>query len=963
MFRIVLKNAPRRWLLLAAIIGLTAFAGAALAAPGRTTPAAAWPHEGSDLQPDPALIWGRLDNGFKYALMANANPRNRVSIHLIVNVGSLHESDSQQGIAHFLEHMVFNGSAHFKPGELVAYLQRMGMGFGPDANGSTSFTETVYDLLLPDAGVDSLSEGFKVIDDYARGAWLLDEQIERERNVILAEKRSRDSADYRTFEAAWRFKLPGTRIGQRLPIGRVHTIGRINRSALKLFYDAWYRPDRMMLVVVGDIDAQQTQALIAQRFDSLMARSKALPDPDPGKIDHKGVKVFYHHEKEAGQTTVSIETLRHAAFQVDSLSRQKSLLVDEAVNRMLQHRLDWLGRRSGAPVTESDVGSGIFLRWMAYAHIQVQCHGPDWHKALALIEQSLRAALVHGFLPAELDRVKKEMTAELEDEVKRAATRESPRLARQIIASLGSNEVVISPAQAKQMFGPFLADLDLTMVQAALRRLWAPDHRLVLVTGDAAIGSSRTMPPEARILAVYQHSHGQAVDPPPPGIHVDFPYLPAPVQAGRITARTTTADLGIVQLGFANGCRLNIKPTDFKADEVLINLSFGRGRSVQPADRAGLADLTEALVNESGMGPLDRTGLEAALAGTSTSLSFRVEEDRFVFAARTIRSNVPLVFQLFQACVTDPAWRADAFEVVMRRFNQQYAQMATTADGVLDLEGRRFLAAGDNRFGLPPAPDFQRLTLADASNWLGPALASAPLEVSVVGDVDAEAVEALGSLYLGGLERVAASTIAVDPRPAPGFPKGLIRQIDVPTRIDKAMVIVAFETDDVWDIGRTRRLNILAEIFSERLREVVREKLGAAYSPYAYNRPSRAYGGYGLLQAVITADPHQVPMVREQVLAIAADLAAGSISADALIRAREPSLTRIRDHLRQNAYWLNTVLTGSGDHPQQIDWARTILADYGAITAEQLAVLARRYLDPVGSAAVIILPAERQPQS
>jgi zinc protease len=218
-----------------------------------------------------------------------------------------------------------------------------------------------------------------------------------------------------------------------------------------------------------------------------------------------------------------------------------------------------------------------------------------------------------------------------------------------------------------------------------------------------------------------------------------------------------------------------------------------------------------------------------------------------------------------------------------------------------------------------------------------------------------ETVQGLAALYLGALAR-SGRPESPPIRPVPGFPRGLARRLDVATRIEKAMVVVAFPTSDLWDIGRTRRLNLLADIFSEKLRDVVREKLGAAYSPYAYNRPSRAYPGHGLLQALVTVAPDQAAMVRDRVLAIADELAAGRIEADTLIRAKEPSLTRIRDSLRQNTYWLQTVLTGCRDYPQQLDWARSILADYRSVTADQLAQLAAKYLDTVNSASLLILP-------
>jgi len=202
-----------------------------------------WPHEKSDLAPDPALIFGRLDNGFRYVLLKNQEPKGRVGIYLDIQAGSLYETEEQRGIAHFLEHMVFNGSTHFPAGSLVDYFQSIGMSFGGDTNAHTGFDETVYHLLLPEASREEVDKGLLVISDYARGALLSEAEIERERGVILSEKRARDSVEYRTHEAGLAFTMRGTRIPERMPIGIPGTLEKADHGIMKAYYDAWYRPE------------------------------------------------------------------------------------------------------------------------------------------------------------------------------------------------------------------------------------------------------------------------------------------------------------------------------------------------------------------------------------------------------------------------------------------------------------------------------------------------------------------------------------------------------------------------------------------------------------------------------------------------------------------------------------------------------------------------------------------------
>ncbi|HHC24072.1 MAG TPA: insulinase family protein, partial [Desulfobacterales bacterium] len=225
-----------------------------------------WPHEKSDLLPDPDLIFGKLPNGIRYVLMENHEPKDRVSLHLNVQAGSLNESDDQQGLAHFLEHMLFNGSEHFPPGELVKYFQSIGMAFGNDANAHTGFAETVYDVLLPTGSKENIEKGLLVMKDYARGALLLKSEIDRERGIILAEKRTRNSVGYRTYISSMEFVFSGSKITLRLPIGTEEVIKKADRRLLKDYYDAWYRPENMILIMAGDFDAGLAESLIKSAF-------------------------------------------------------------------------------------------------------------------------------------------------------------------------------------------------------------------------------------------------------------------------------------------------------------------------------------------------------------------------------------------------------------------------------------------------------------------------------------------------------------------------------------------------------------------------------------------------------------------------------------------------------------------------------------------------------------------------
>jgi zinc protease len=913
-----------------------------------------WPHERSDLDPDPELIYGRLDSGVRYVLMPNDRPRDRVSMHLNVQAGSMHETDPQQGLAHFLEHLMFNGTEHFPPGEIIKYFQRIGMKFGPDANARTGFYETMYDILLPTGDPDSLDEGLLVMGDFAARAHLLPAEIDKERRVILEEMRVRDSASWRTFVKTLQFEMPNARISERLPIGKRETIENADRDLLKDFYDTWYRPNRLVVVMVGDFDPDTAVPLIEKRFGGMAARAPEKPEPPFGEIDPQGIQAFHHYENEAGNTQVSIQVLGKKEPEPDTLERRKTRLIEDIANRIIQNRLNSLTKQPDSPFTDASAGSGDYLRYVRYGVMAAEADPDQWEEALALLEQTLRRALEYGFTQSELDRVRADYLASLDRAVKNAPSRESGTLARRIIRSVNSEKVFQSPEQKKTLYAPIIESLTLAQVHDAFKAAWDPDHRLIEVTGNADLTAAGT-DPEAMILSAYDDSMQVAVAPPTEREAVAFPYLPAPETAGKIARRNEIPDLGILQVDFENGVRLNLKQTDFEANEVIASLVFGEGESSEPLQKAGLSEMSASVINESGVGPLDRDDLERALAGKNTTVGFKVNQDDFSFRGRTVTDEVDLLFQLLHAHLTDPAFREDAYQLAMDRYQQAYRELAQSIDGAMTLQGRRFLAGGDPRFGLPPYEAFKDLTLEDIRFWIGPKLRNTPLELSIVGDFDPEKVIDLAARYLGSLpERPVNPTEALSRLPR--FPDGESLSITVDTKIPKGMAVVAYPTTDIWNIQRTRRLSTLASVFSDRLREEVREKLGATYSPHAYNQPSRAYSGYGVFQAVISINPDDADAVVEAVKGITADLAANGVTEDELRRALDPTLTGIKDMRRENGYWLDTVLSGSREHPEQIEWSRTIAEDYASITAEEVTRMARTYLDNGKAAAVVIVP-------
>src|SRR5688572_14391512 len=301
--------------------------------------AADFPHQTSDLPVDPAIQWGKLDNGLKYALLKNAEPKGRVSARLVIRVGSVYETENQRGIAHFLEHMAFNGSTHFPAADVIEFFQRLGMNFGGDTNASTGFDRTIYQLELPDTKPETLRESLTYFADVAGGLLLDPKEIEKERGIILSEKRARDSVGLRTAVAEMEFLVPNTVFPQRLPIGTEEVIRAADQARFREFYDAWYRPERMCLVLVGDLESKDVEPLIREILGPLAARGPSLPEPSLGSVTApRTVEGRLHTEMEAGSTNVSLGLVTPYAFEADNAANRLKYLPRSLALSMLNRR-------------------------------------------------------------------------------------------------------------------------------------------------------------------------------------------------------------------------------------------------------------------------------------------------------------------------------------------------------------------------------------------------------------------------------------------------------------------------------------------------------------------------------------------------------------------------------------------------------------------------------------------------
>lgn len=913
-----------------------------------------WPQDQSDLKPDPALVFGRLANGLRYVVVANREPKNRVALYFNVQAGSLGETDQQKGVAHYLEHMLFNGTTHYPPGTLVEYFQSIGMGFGGDTNAHTGFNETVYNLMLPSGEPKVLAEGLKVLADYARGALLLQSEVDRERGVILAEKLSRDSAAARVSKKQMQFDFSGTLAAERAPIGTEEVIRAADSPLLRSYYDRWYRPENMIVVAVGDMEPKEAVRLLEHHFAGLQGVGKIGGCADFGAVKEAGTDILFFPEPELGYTGLALTTVFNSQPRADTLALELEQLRQYVAVALLTNRLQKLEQRPGSPIAQAKAQTGIFFQRVGYATLAARTETGRWQEGLTLLQATLAQALQDGFTETELIRGKREVVAFLEKEVQTAPSRDSRKIAEDIIRKLNSNEVVLSPAQEMTLYRPVVEKMSLAEVNNALRQLWSRSRRLVEVVGAVAPDLAKGQA-EEQIRQVYLANQAKLVTPWVEEQRVAFPYLPPPPVPGEIVAYTSHQDIGVESYVLKGGVRLNCKATDFQANQVLLAVQFGKGKQAEPVD--GLAMLSESVVKESGLGKLTREQLEEALSGTNVALDFRVGPESFSLTGTGLGKELELLLQLVYGRLHDPAFRPEAFRRSRETLHRMYDQLVNSVEGIQQLQGERFLAGSSREYGLASWEQMEKLGLDQVSEWLTPAFVREPLEINIVGDIDPKEVVQLVAKYFGSEHRQEEEAAPSQPIE---FPAGEQRQLAVTSSIDKALLTVAWRTSDYWDIGRTRRLNLLAGVLDDRLRVKIRDELGATYSPQVSSLPSRAHAGFGLLKSSLTVAPDQAQPLAKVIKEVAAALGSKGVTQDELHRALEPTLTSIKDIKRNNRYWLESVLNLSSRHPQQLQWPLTITEGFAGITADELTVLAARYLLESQAATVIVTPGGKE---
>jgi zinc protease len=907
---------------------------------------------GTVLPLDPAIRTGTLPNGLKYFIRRNGRPEKRVSLRLAVKSGSLEEADDQQGLAHLIEHMAFNGSAHFKPGELVSYFERVGARLGPHVNAYTSFDETVYMLDLPTDQGDVVARGLTALSDFAGGLSLDSAEIDKERGVVIEEWRGGLGAGSRVRDKQIPIIFYNSRYADRLPIGKPDILRTAPAARLRAYYDTWYRPDRQAIVVVGDIDPAAIEDAIKSTFTPLRARAAAAPVPD-GSVTLRHPLLF-SIVTDPELTRSSLQILRKRA-KPDSqrVSDYRRSLVERLVQMMLDDRFSELSRRPDAKFLGASSGTDSISPAVDSFVLAARTQDGKIDDAAAALAVETRRTREFGFNASELDRSKKSLMAAYERIYSERDKSESGSFAQELLNLFLQDEPAPGIEYEYRLVRQLLPTITNDEVSAMTRALMSDDGRVVLATSPEKDGLAA--PTEAGLRAALA-SADAAVVTAWSDTAASRPLVVNKPRPATVSSRRELPEVGVTIVRFSNGVEAWLKPTTFKNDQILFSLTSPGGASLAAPDAFEEAALASNYVRASGFNGLKARDLEKMLAGKLASAGPSISMSNHGIAGSAAPADLETGLQLLYENFVDPGDDPEQFEVLKRQLtaavanrgrapgqvfaerleqintSNHYTSTPLTAERIASLDRGRMLA-------------FYRARFSSASDFT----------FFMVGAFKVEDALPLIAEYVGGLPSKAGATPAfkdVGIR----FPATAQRDKVELGREPRSNVVVSFFADPSPDPVEIENVTAATTVLDIALRDILREDLGQTYTVSVGLSQALPQRGGGHIEVSFGAAPENVGAMTDRVFQEIKRLQQDGPSADLTNRAKESAKRNYETAMQQNGYWMGRLQSVHmfGRDPKEII---TRPARIDAVTPKTVQDAFRTYFPMERYTVVTLMPA------
>ncbi|QQL49554.1 M16 family metallopeptidase [Mucilaginibacter ginkgonis] len=892
---------------------------------------------GKPIPVDPAVIIGNLPNGLTYYIRKNVQPKNRAELYLVNKAGSVLENDAQQGLAHFTEHMAFNGTRDFPKNQLVDYLQKSGVKFGADLNAYTSFDETVYQLPLPTDSAKVFAKGFSILANWAGYVSFDTDQINSERGVVLEEERLRGKNAQQRLQQQWLpVVLNNSRYAQRLPIGKVDILNNFKPETIKSFYHDWYRPDLQAVVAVGDFDPKQVEQLIKQNFSALKNPAKEKLRTKYNVPFRAGTKVKIATDKEFPYTMAQI-FIKHAKVEDNTETGYLRDIKVALFNAMLNNRLSELTQKADPPYLFGQVNYGGFLGGQdALTEFAVAKSADKLKTAIDAVLDETERAREFGFTETELARAKESTMTAMENQWRERDKTPSVSFVGEYQRNFLQKEPIPGINWEYNFYKQHLAGIKLADINSLAGKFISDQNRDVIIM--AADKDKDKLPAEATVLS-WVNSRNKVT------AYVDnvsnkplIEKLPAP---GKVASESKDAAVGTTMLTLGNGVKVILKPTDFKNNEILIRgFSFG-GTSLAPDADFVSDNFADGVIASSGVGQLTQIQLSKMLAGKNVSITPFINETTEGIAGSTSPKDLETALQLVYLYFTQPRKDADVWQsnveqyrsVLQNRSLDPQSVFSDTVTAVLSNHSFRRMTTTANQLdkvSLDKAYNFYKERFADAGDFT----------FTFVGNFDPEKIKPLLEQYLGSLPADAKHQSYKDlgiRTPMGKFTKSVYKGIG-----DKSVVDLVWTGNYDYNEANNLQLDALEEVVNIKLIERLREKESGVYSPRIQASYSKIpVGRYNITISFSCAPANVDKLINAAMEEIAKIKQNGPEKVDIeKFAAEEKRSTEVQ--LKENNFWA-TYLTGSAQNGTNPDLINDHIKNLDQVTPQTVKDAANKY--------------------
>jgi zinc protease len=866
-----------------------------------------------------------------------------------------------------MEHMVFNGTEHFPPGELIPYFESVGMEFGGDLNAFTSFDETAYMLFLPDTDTEQVDKALMVLSDYAFRALLLNEELDKERGVILAEARTGKSAEQRMRDELWPKLFDGSRFAERLPIGKEEIIANAPRSEFVDFYRTWYRPENVTVLLVGDADPDRFVPLIKKWFGQYKAEVPARKPLGARFKPFTERRALIVTDPEMSRCDVEMTNIGSGRGPTTTVEQWRTELVEEIgtwiIGRRYRERVD----KGEASYRYARASVGNFFNEAIVAEASASGEPADWARMIDELVVEVNRVLKHGFTERELELAKKEILADAERAVRTESTRDARRVLFEMLSAVNDREPVLSAAQSLDLYSELLPTVSLKEVTKAFQKHFKPGTFAYVIQMPEKEGVA--VPAQDEVMTVVGAAWAREVAPiekaaAPTDLLVSLP------EPGKIVESTMDTELGVTNAWLSNGVRVHHRFMDYKKDTVMVSIALAGGGIEETKSNAGITTVASLAVNEPATSRLSSTDIRDIMTGKNIRVGtgggrgrrgrrgggMTQGSDALTISVQGSPKDLEAGLQLAYALLTDGKIEESAFKNWKLRTLQMLERMRTmprfrAMEATADL-----LSGGDPRLTFPTPDEIEAQSLPAAQAWYDRLCREAPVEVAVVGDIKLDEAMPLIERYVGSLPERERSADNLDQLRKVDRPAGpLVRHLAIETVTPQGMAMAGFVGADGRKAHERRALQLAAQVLSTRLVKSIREDQGLVYSIGARYRPNWSYEDYAQFGAGAPCDPLQAKMVAGQIHKMFAEFAEGGPTEEELANAKKQVANNLDTQMKEPGYWWS-ILQHLDLHDRDLAEEKNAKEAYEKYTASQVQSVFQKYCKPERQFSVTVVP-------